>query len=211
MDLINRGHVYRFLLKPVSPGRSRLAIEASVKHHMEAPDSAFKGKPRAAAPVAKAPPTAKAPPATKPAPAARPAAQQPAPAAARPPANPTPQPAAKPAAPAAKKPAPKPAPKAPPRPAPAPAAKAAPKKTSRANDRPRAACCRAGCQEDRTAYFGDTGARTCRGRQEGARICSNGRLTTIGQPGRRFRGNEQFHRDDDRYRYFGRQITVGSC
>ena len=28
MDLINRGHVYRFLLKPVSPGRSRLAIEA---------------------------------------------------------------------------------------------------------------------------------------------------------------------------------------
>ncbi|MGI9261345.1 MAG: hypothetical protein ACR2QR_04880, partial [Woeseiaceae bacterium] len=44
MDLINRGHVYRFLLKPVSPGRSRLAIEASVKHHMEAPDDAFKPK-----------------------------------------------------------------------------------------------------------------------------------------------------------------------
>lgn len=41
MDLINRGKVYRFLLKPVSPGRSRLAIEASVKHHLEAPDSAF--------------------------------------------------------------------------------------------------------------------------------------------------------------------------
>ena len=38
MDLINRGHVYRFLLKPVSPGRARLAIEASVKHHIEAPD-----------------------------------------------------------------------------------------------------------------------------------------------------------------------------
>ena len=44
MDLINRGHVYRFLLKPVSPGRSRLAIEASVKHHMEAPEEAFKPK-----------------------------------------------------------------------------------------------------------------------------------------------------------------------
>ncbi|HNP37029.1 MAG TPA: hypothetical protein PKK10_14355, partial [Woeseiaceae bacterium] len=42
MDLINRGKVYRFLLKPVSPGRARLAIEASVKHHLEAPESAFK-------------------------------------------------------------------------------------------------------------------------------------------------------------------------
>ena len=42
MDLINRGKVYRFLLKPVSPGRARLAIEASAKHHLEAPDSAFK-------------------------------------------------------------------------------------------------------------------------------------------------------------------------
>lgn len=41
MDLINRGKVYRFLLKPVSPGRARLAVEASVKHHTEAPDSAF--------------------------------------------------------------------------------------------------------------------------------------------------------------------------
>ena len=30
MDLINRGKVYRFLLKPVSPGRARLAVEASV-------------------------------------------------------------------------------------------------------------------------------------------------------------------------------------
>ncbi len=49
MDLINRGHVYRFLLKPVSPGRARLAIEASVKHHLEAKDSAFKAKPKAAA------------------------------------------------------------------------------------------------------------------------------------------------------------------
>jgi TonB family protein len=44
MDLINRGHVYRFLLKPVSPGRARLAIEASVKHHLEAPEDAFKPK-----------------------------------------------------------------------------------------------------------------------------------------------------------------------
>ena len=48
MDLINRGHVYRFLLKPVSPGRGRLAIEASVKHHLDAPDASFKGKPRTA-------------------------------------------------------------------------------------------------------------------------------------------------------------------
>lgn len=44
MDLINRGKVYRFLLKPVSPGRSRLAIEASVKYHLEAPDAAFGAK-----------------------------------------------------------------------------------------------------------------------------------------------------------------------
>jgi TonB family protein len=51
MDLINRGHVYRFLLKPVSPGRARLAIEASVKHHLEAADTAFKPKPAAAAPT----------------------------------------------------------------------------------------------------------------------------------------------------------------
>ena len=52
MDLINRGKVYRFLLKPVSPGRARLAVEASVKHHLEAPDSAFKTTGRAAAPKA---------------------------------------------------------------------------------------------------------------------------------------------------------------
>ena len=56
MDLINRGHVYRFLLKPVSPGRARLAIEASVKHHLEAADSAFKGKPKPAVPAAKSRP-----------------------------------------------------------------------------------------------------------------------------------------------------------
>jgi len=56
MDLINRGLVYRFLLKPVSPGRARLAIEASVKHHLEAPDTAFKSAAqRAAAPAKPAP------------------------------------------------------------------------------------------------------------------------------------------------------------
>lgn len=81
MDLINRGHVYRFLLKPVSPGRARLAIEASVKHHLEAADSAFKGKPRAAAP----PPARPAAPAPAPQPVPAPAraaapAQTPAPA-----------------------------------------------------------------------------------------------------------------------------------
>ena len=58
MDLINRGKVYRFLLKPVSPGRARLAVEASVKHHLEAPDTAFsiagKGSP-ATSPVKAAP------------------------------------------------------------------------------------------------------------------------------------------------------------
>lgn len=53
MDLINRGQVYRFLLKPVSPGRARLAIEASVKRHLEASDSAFQGKPRGDAPAPK--------------------------------------------------------------------------------------------------------------------------------------------------------------
>jgi len=85
MDLINRGKVYRFLLKPVSPGRARLAVEASVKHHLEAPDSAFKIS-GAAAPVK-----------PQPTPAPKPAAK------------PTPSPtAAKTAAPA--KPAPKPAP-----------------------------------------------------------------------------------------------------
>ncbi len=46
MDLINRGKVYRFLLKPVSPGRARLAVEASVKHHLEAPNVAFGTKAR---------------------------------------------------------------------------------------------------------------------------------------------------------------------
>jgi len=69
MDLINRGKVYRFLLKPVSPGRARLAVEASVKYHLEAPETVFKAKSPAAvaptpAPTAK--PQAKAAPKTKP-------------------------------------------------------------------------------------------------------------------------------------------------
>jgi TonB family protein len=99
MDLINRGKVYRFLLKPVSPGRSRLAIEASVKHHLEAPDSAFEvagKKPAAARPAPKPQPK----PAAKPKPEAKPKA------AARPAAKPQPRPApAKSTASAAAKPA----------------------------------------------------------------------------------------------------------
>lgn len=68
MDLINRSKVYRFLLKPVSPGRARLAVEASVKHHLEAPDTAFNMKgivPLASTPAA---PTTKAEPPAKRAP-----------------------------------------------------------------------------------------------------------------------------------------------
>jgi TonB family protein len=85
MDLINRGKVYRFLLKPVSPGRARLAVEASVKHHLEAPDSAFKTTGKApAAPK----PTAR-PEAAKPAPQ-KPAAKTPPPAAKKPPQKPAP-------------------------------------------------------------------------------------------------------------------------
>jgi protein TonB len=106
MDLINRGKVYRFLLKPVSPGRSRLAIEASVKHHLEAPDSAFKVSGQAAA----APkPEPKAKPAAEPAPKPQPAAKQSKPkAVARASAKPAPKPGPKPAAAAGAK-APKPA------------------------------------------------------------------------------------------------------
>ncbi len=102
MDLINRGHVYRFLLKPVSPGRARLAIEASVKHHMEAPDDAFKPKSQVV-PVAPKPKPAPAPaPKVKEAP--KPVeAQQPKPA-------PKPQPKIPPKAKVAPKPARKPAP-----------------------------------------------------------------------------------------------------
>ena len=44
LELVNRGNVYRFLLKPVSPGRARLAVESSIKHHLEAPDDAFEAK-----------------------------------------------------------------------------------------------------------------------------------------------------------------------
>jgi len=68
MDLINRGKVYRFLLKPVSPGRARLAVEASVKHHLEAPDAAFKTKGIAPGTPTVAKPAPKALPRTKPTP-----------------------------------------------------------------------------------------------------------------------------------------------
>ena len=97
MDLINRGKVYRFLLKPVSPGRSRLAIEASAKHHLEAPDSAFKvaGTPEPAPKAAPTPqpkpkPAAKAEP--KPQPKPEPAKQK------KQPPKPTPKPQPEPAA-----------------------------------------------------------------------------------------------------------------
>ena len=80
MDLINRGKVYRFLLKPVSPGRARLAVESSVKHHLEAPDAAFKSKgiPAARKPVAAKPapkPVRKPVPVAKPVPAPKPVAK----------------------------------------------------------------------------------------------------------------------------------------
>ena len=101
MDLINRGHVYRFLLKPVSPGRARLAIEASVKHHMEAPDEAFKPKsqPAQAAPKPKPAPVPQA--RAKPKPVE---VQKPKPA-------PKPAPKPEPVAKVTPKPAPKPTPK----------------------------------------------------------------------------------------------------
>ena len=73
MDLINRGKVYRFLLKPVSPGRARLAVEASVKHHLEAPDAAFKIKGTPAAPMAAPKPAAATQAKPEPKPVARPA------------------------------------------------------------------------------------------------------------------------------------------
>jgi TonB family protein len=117
MDLINRGKVYRFLLKPVSPGRARLAVEASVKHHMEAPDAAFKmsgtdSNKSAPAPkaVATPAPTAKPTPAERLVPTAKP----------EPTAKQAPKPAAKPSA------APKPASKQTQAPEPAPAAKLPP-------------------------------------------------------------------------------------
>ena len=89
MDLINRGKVYRFLLKPVSPGRSRLAIEASVKHHLEAPDSAFRVAGAAAATIAPVPnPAAKV--ATAPKSVSKPAAVSEAAVAKAPIAQPTP-------------------------------------------------------------------------------------------------------------------------
>ena len=123
MDLINRGKVYRFLLKPVSPGRARLAVEASVKHHLEAPDAAFKMRGVAAARPNAAPKAA-----AKPAPAPKPKSR------------PAPAPVAKkPAAPAtAPKPAPKSAPRSAAQPAqtPAPAAKPKPAATQSPADPP---------------------------------------------------------------------------
>ncbi|MDH4124960.1 MAG: TonB family protein [Gammaproteobacteria bacterium] len=97
MDLINRGKVYRFLLKPVSPGRARLAIEASVKHHLEAPDAAFRSI-GAAAETKAAPRPA---PAVTPAAEPKAAAPKPAPKVAsstKPQAKPAPKPTPKPAA-----------------------------------------------------------------------------------------------------------------
>lgn len=94
MDLINRGKVYRFLLKPVSPGRARLAVEASVKHHLEAPDTAFKMSGAAAsAPILAPAPTPKAAAKPQPKPAPKPAAKPEAkPQAKTPPSPPAPKP-----------------------------------------------------------------------------------------------------------------------
>ena len=71
MELINRGKVYRFLLKPVSPGRARLAVEASIKHHLEAPDAAFTAG-RVAVPGQRPQPVAQARPGQAARPVARP-------------------------------------------------------------------------------------------------------------------------------------------
>ena len=51
MDLINSGMVYRFLLKPISPGRARLAIEAAIRRARE--------ETRPAAPASPGPPPAR--------------------------------------------------------------------------------------------------------------------------------------------------------
>ena len=110
MDLINRGKVYRFLLKPVSPGRARLAIEASVKHHLEAPDSAFKVAGKAAAPAAMPTPELK----PEPKPEVKPKAK----------AKPEPKPEPKPEIKAAPEPEPKPKKAKAPKPAKKPAAAA---------------------------------------------------------------------------------------
>jgi len=92
MELINKGQVYRFLMKPVSPGRARLAIEASVKYHLDAPDSVFRSQ--TAAPAAQAGPVQRPPPVVQAAPVQRPRAAPKKPA-------PQPQPRPAPAAPQA--------------------------------------------------------------------------------------------------------------
>ena len=132
MDLINRGQVYRFLLKPVSPGRARLAIEASVKHHLEAADSAFKGKPAAATS-----PTASPQPPQKPAP--KPAPQKAAKPAPKPAAKTAPPPPAKPAAARKQAPAPKQEPRISATPQAPAAKKADAKKAPKINPMPAAA------------------------------------------------------------------------
>lgn len=124
MDLINRGHVYRFLLKPVSPGRARLAIEASVKHHMEAPDEAFKPKSQTAAVTSKPKPA--------PAPQAKP---KPKPVAAKAP-PPVIKPEVRKAPPVQAQPKPQPRPKPAQAPAPTPTQKIEPTISSVAMDTP---------------------------------------------------------------------------
>ena len=136
MELINRGQVYRFLLKPVSPGRARLAIEASVKHHMEADDSAFKGKPAnrsAAAKPAPSKPKPAAPKKPRLKAKAKPQAKKPTPPPPKPVAKPQAKPQAKPHAKPHAKPQAKPEKKAPPVASPRPVSK--PITASRDDDR----------------------------------------------------------------------------
>jgi len=58
MDLINSGMVYRFLLKPISPGRARLAIEAAIRRAREEAQPAAPAGPQSPpAPAARVEPT----------------------------------------------------------------------------------------------------------------------------------------------------------
>ena len=135
MDLINRGKVYRFLLKPVSPGRARLAVEASVKHHLEAPDSAF----LKAGAAASAKAAFKSGSAAKPQPAPQPKTTPDPKAAARP--QPTPQPKTTPDPKPAARTQPTPQPKTTPNPKPAartqPVPQAGPRPAPRPEPKPR--------------------------------------------------------------------------
>ena len=114
MELINRGKVYRFLLKPVSPGRARLAVEASIKHHLEAPDAAFKSS-GTASPAPRPKPAEKPAAKARPTPVAKPAVER----------KPEPPPKASP------KPESKVAPKPAPRETPKPATKPSPEPVAR--------------------------------------------------------------------------------